>query len=340
MEKHGNDKKRVSRPSSPQKDNKPSALTDYINKVVTFFKNNKKFGIVLFVAAGLILMVLILDAVNQKEKPEETIPSSTDHEIIVSPPEETTEDPTIYELKKDAIPQLNELVGTYFAAMKNNDAEAYSNIVAGDDMTEEKLRKKGEYIEDYQNISCYTKPGMTDGTYVTYVYYEVKFLNVDTLCPALSQLYICTNEDGTMYINAGPLSSELAGYINTIGNDEQVLDLIHETDRKMEAAMNGDEKLSVFVQKLRELAVYETEPATEEPETDISEMTFEERDENVLTTTTVRVRSTPSTDTDDNVIGRLAAGEKVKRVGYNGKWSKIIYQGEEAYASSDYLITN
>ena len=69
-------------------------------------------------------------------------------------------------------------------------------------------------------------------------------------------------------------------------------------------------------------------------------MTFEERDETVLTTSTVRVRSTPTTDTDDNVLGRIAPGEKVKRVGYNSSWSKIIYQDQEAYVSSDYLITN
>lgn len=68
-------------------------------------------------------------------------------------------------------------------------------------------------------------------------------------------------------------------------------------------------------------------------------MIFEERDEKVLTTTTVRVRSTPDTESDDNVLGKIEAGEELKRVGYNDKWSKVIYQKKEAYVSSDYLIT-
>jgi competence protein ComGC len=342
VEEQGNSKRKGNRQDSPQKDNKPSALTETINKVVTFFHNNKKFGIVLLIAAVLIIMVLVIDAVKTKEDTETPEETQTSGEVVVSTTEEPTADPAEYELKQDAVPALNELVHTYFEAMKNCDAEAYSNIVAGEDMTSEKLQKKGEYIEDYQNISCYTKPGMTEGSYVAYIYYEVKFLNVDTLCPALSQLYICSNEDGTMYINAGALDSELAGYINSMSNDDAVRQLISDTDAKMEQVMAADEKLGIFVQRLRELAEYETEPETAgpEPETDISEMTFEERDETVLTTSTVRVRSTPTTDTDDNVLGRIAPGEKVKRVGYNSSWSKIIYQDQEAYVSSDYLITN
>ena len=84
----------------------------------------------------------------------------------------------------------------------------------------------------------------------------------------------------------------------------------------------------------------ETEPeTTTEPETDISEMVFEERNEKVITTTSVRIRSTPTTDSDDNILGKVEAGEELKRVGYNANWSKIIYDGKEAYISSEYVIT-
>ncbi len=309
-----------------------------INQLTTFFKDNHKLVLVVIAAVVLVILVLILRACGSGGE----TPQESSGEIIVGEAEtEATRSAEDYALKQDAIPQLNELVNTYFEAMKNFDAETYTNIVAGDDMTTEKLQKKGEFIEDYQNISCYTKPGMSDGDYVAYVYYEVKFHNVDTLCPALIQLYVCTNEDGSMYINAGALDSELAGYINTIGNDEDVRLLKEETDQKMEEAMASDEKLNLVVEKLNEGANYteaeETTAAETQPQ-DASQMTFEERDEDVLTTTTVRVRSTPSTESDDNILGNVEPNETLHRTGYNEQWSRVTYDGEEAYVSSDYLI--
>ena len=144
-----------------------------------------------------------------------------------------------------------------------------------------------------------------------------------------------------MYINAGALDSELAGYINTIGNDEDVRLLKEETDQKMEEAMASDEKLNLVVEKLNEGANYteaeETTAAETQPQ-DASQMTFEERDEDVLTTTTVRVRSTPSTESDDNILGNVEPNETLHRTGYNEQWSRVTYDGEEAYVSSDYLI--
>lgn len=323
--------------SSRRSQEKPSAVKDSIDKVVAFFMNNKKIGLVLIVVLAVIILAAIVGHGNTGES--ETQPD-TSEEIIVSTTEESTESAVDYELKKDAVPQLNDLIHTYFEAMKNYDAEAYSNIVAGDDMTVEKLEKKGEYIEDYQNISCYTKPGMTDGTYVAYVYYEVKFRNVETPGPALIQLYVCTNEDGTMYINSGALDTELTGYISALGGDEQVRALIAETDQKMKDAMASDEKLSRVVEWLNQGGSYVEETTQEETvPANIDEMTFEERDEKVLTTTTVRVRSTPTTENDDNIVGKVATNEELQRIGYNSQWSKVIYNGEEAYVSSSYLIT-
>lgn len=183
---------------------KPSASEKYSNQVVTFFQNNSKLGIVIIVAVVLFILVLVLGGGRKNGSGDE----NGSGEVIVNGTDTVPENPIDQELQKDAIPQLNDLVHTYFEAMKNCDAQAYSNIVAGDEVTEEKLQKKGEFIEDYRNISCYTKPGMTEGSYVAYIYYEVKFHNIDTLTPALSQLYICTNEDGTMYINAASVDPE------------------------------------------------------------------------------------------------------------------------------------
>lgn len=299
---------------------------------------DKKTIVTCIIAIVIVLILIFLLSQCNKDKTDENVDST---EIIKTNTQEPTEDPSYYELKQDAIPALNDLIATYFTAMENCDVEQYTNVVTGDDMTAEKLEKKGEYIESYQNITCYTKPGMTDGTYIVYVYYEVKFYNIDTLAPALSQLYVCSNEDGTMYIYAGSLDGELSAYINTMNSAEDVLTLNGETEEKLQAALDSNEKLLLLVQKLREGADYE-EPEMEsevEESVPIDQMEFEDRDEAVLTTTAVRVRSTPTTESEDNIVGLLEAGESATRTGYNSQWSRIEYNGEVAYVATQYLIT-
>lgn len=299
---------------------------------------DKKTIVTCVLAIIIVLILIFLLSQCNKGKTNENEDSSG--EIVKTNPEEATRDPSYYELKQDAIPVLNDLIRTYFTAMENCDVEQYTNIVTGDDMTAEKLEKKGEFIENYQNIICYTKPGLTEGTYIAYVYYEVKFRNIDTLAPALSQFYVCSNEDGTMYINAGALDAELSAYINTMSSAEDVLALNDETVQKLADAVSSNEKLTRLIQKLREGADYEEPEVEPEPDNTVSvdEMVFEDRDEAVLTTTTVRVRSTPTTETEDNIIGLLEAGETVTRTGFNNQWSRIEYKGQVAYVATQYLI--
>ncbi len=309
------------------------------NDVKDVLKDKKTIVTGVLAIVIVLLLVFVVSQCNRGKKDDIDHNQGETDEFVVTVTEDSTEDPSYYDLKEEAIPALSELIHTYFEAMENKDVDQYTSIVTGDDMTAEKLEKKGEFIENYQNIVCYTKPGMTEGTYIAYVYYEVKFHNIDTLAPALIQLYVCTNEDGTMYIYAGSLDAELAAYKNAMSASEDVLALNAETEDKLEEAMAADEKLTMLIEKLREGAEYEeeeTEPETEEVSVD--ERVFEDRDETVLTTTTVRVRSTPSAVSDDNIVGLLEAGEKVTRTGYNDRWSRIEYNGEVAYIATQYLI--
>ena len=289
----------------------------------------------ILISAAMSALVISMTGCGKNQEDETT----DSGEVSVETTEENVVDPSTYELQKDAIPQVNELVNTYFTVMKNADAEGYMNVVVGDEMTHDKLVKKGEFIEDYLNITCYTKPGMTEGEHVVYVYYEVKFRNIDTPAPSMIGLYICSNEDGTMYIYAGEKDAALSEYINTVSNDDDLRSLQSKTDQRLKDACASDNKLDALYQLLVK-GVQPTEPETpEESESDTDELVFEERNEKVITTTAVRVRSTPTTDTDNNILGKVEAGEELKRVGYSDSWSKVIYNGKEAYVSSEYVIT-
>ena len=77
--------------------------------------------------------------------------------------------------------------------------------------------------------------------------------------------------------------------------------------------------------------------ATEVP-TESPVETFVDVVETVYAISTVNVRSGPSTD--DMIVGSLSYGESVQRTGIGNKgWSRVDYNGEEAYVYASYLST-
>lgn len=61
-----------------------------------------------------------------------------------------------------------------------------------DDEEADSVTKMSQHIESYNNITCYTKRGPAENSYVVYVCYDIKFQNVDTMAPSLNMLYVCT----------------------------------------------------------------------------------------------------------------------------------------------------
>ncbi len=73
--------------------------------------------------------------------------------------------------------------------------------------------------------------------------------------------------------------------------------------------------------------------------TDTPKPEFETVNEEVYATAAVRVRSSASIESEDNIVATLVKGQKVIRIGYNEEWSLIKYNSAECYVSSKYLST-
>ncbi len=311
-----------------------------------FLKQYGKY--IAVIAVALILIIIIVFSGKKKDGGETTTGANT--EVIgISEAKETesTENPNA--LKEDAYPEINQLINTYFTALRDQDVETLSNIMeTNGEIDEEKIRKEGEYIEDYRNIKCYTREGIVEGTYIVFPYYDIKFLNVDTLAPSMIWLYVCTNEDGSLYINKSTFDGEVAAYIDEVCNSDEAKALMEQVETSFTAALQQDETLNQFVTKLREGAdptiPEETEPQTEE--TTQAETEAPQQDENtggdsqqseetVYASQTVNVRKSPSTDGEQ--AGQLYAGESIQRIGTEGEWSKVLFEGEECYIKSEFL---
>lgn len=57
----------------------------------------------------------------------------------------------------------------------------------------------------------------------------------------------------------------------------------------------------------------------------------------VKTNDTVRIRKTPETDTNDNIIKTCNVGDMFLRLGVEGDWSRIQYDDGEAYIKTEFL---
>ena len=243
-----------------------------------------------------IVLVIIIVVMDKKPSGEEAAVSadasiSSDADInIFSDSSEASDDAGVepdnsqyttdfsqYELKKDEIPQVNQLISEYFQAKVDQDAEALYRIFgktdeSGQDQRKEELKNEAVYIEDYVDIVCYTKPGLTADSYVAYVTYEVKFRRVDTLAPGLMWCYVLKNDDGNFIIRENVVGDE-ADYVAQQNQSEDVKLLSNQVNERLRQAIESDTVLAGIYKDLRNGAVVHS---SEEEETKDSTVILEE----------------------------------------------------------------
>ena len=152
-------------------------------------------------------------------------------------------------LSQDTVPGINWLMEQYFLSISECDMDTFLHLfTSGDTSEEERYRqefeKQKQYIESYQNISCYTTPGLEENTYAAYVYYEIKYAGVETPAPSLVQVYAVGADDGTYKIYDQQVSPELSDYLEQLSRNEDVRLLISQVDQQIEEAMAADPALN------------------------------------------------------------------------------------------------
>ena len=268
-------------------------------------------------------------------------------------------------LEQDAYPEVNELVQKYYEDMSTGDVEGLASVE--DQISEEeqnRILRSRDLVEGYQNISCYTKKGLEENSYLVFVYYELKFAQIDTPAPGLSPLYVYTNDEGNLVVFNGEASDELNAYVEKAAQEDDVMALREEVKTKYEEAKAADENLAKQEERYLKIAQDSTaaEENTEEaaPEENAEEQPAEENQEEVqeepaqeetLAEDTgsataqnratrfkesVRLRADASTDAE--YLGTAYPGESVTQIeSYDNGWSKISYNGKECYCMTEYL---
>ena len=260
------------------------------------------------------------------------------------------------------------LIATYYNAMATGDESTLRTVC--DEISDKDMYRYVElaqYIDYYPTLEIYTKTGPEDGSVIAYVYYKIKFVGHDEEVPGYQALYICTNDQGELYIKRGENSEEVNDYIKTVSTQDdvvefnnkitveynelmvdhpEVLQYISELDSQVSIAV-GEKLANQVAGDSQNTEGENTEGENTEGTTDGGQETSteggdqpaeEQGPQYVTTTTTVNVRNSDSEQADK--LGKVSSGTKLQLLEQrpNG-WTKVDYEGKEGYIKSEFLQT-
>ena len=339
------------------------SFTEWCKDIGGLIKENKTIALSVFVFIALVAAAIVIStSIGKKAQSSEAAAiiettvaaAETEEETLVVPDEP---------LEEDAYAEVNAVVKEYYKAMADGDIDTLLSIMTGLDEKEQiKIAKKSEYVEEYPTVICYTKKGPMEDSYIVYAYYEVKLVDYETLTPGMNALYVCKNDSGAYYINGETQSDEIIEYCEIISAQDDVVDLVNTVQVKYNEVKAADIELSRFLDELpdiltaavgEELAKLEAETnaeaaaetatveETSEATSEATEVSEEEEEaetvvKTVRTTDVVNVRASDSASADK--LGKAQLGEEYELLEEKGNgWSKIMFEGEEAYIKTEYL---
>ena len=337
-------------------------IQDFIKAKLEILKNwlfrySRIIMPIILVVCVAVTVAIAINANRRKVDEEESVETTEDINManaLVAVPE--------VPLELDAVPEVSELIRTYYEAMVEGDTDTMGSLMYKLDETEVlKAQETSKYIEAYPTIEVYTKTGPKENTYMAYVYAEVKFYDYENPIPGMTAFYVCQNENGDYYLNVdGEEDEDVLNYMRELNLQDDVVDLNNKVAVKYNEMVEEDEVLREFIIDLNEeidknvgeaLARAEgsSSPGIDEPEDGEQPDETTEPDEQqvaeaepttvvtkVKATNVVNIRTSDSETADR--LGKAAVGDEFTLLEERGNgWSMISYEGREAFIKSEYL---
>lgn len=339
-------------------------MKDNMRKLLDYIVGKSKivFPVVVMVAVAVTVLVA-LNANGVKAEQVEKLAGESPASREVS--EEALE-PNYEEipLVPNENPAVYTVIATYYNAMALGDMDTLRSIcdtIADDELIH--FEETAKYLESYPVLEVYTKPGYEEGSTIAYIYYKVVFSGKDAQYPGYQTLYICTNEQGELYIKKDGFTDEMNEYIKAVSAQADVAEFNNRVTVEFNELMVAQPELFEYlsevdkeVKKATGVALAqqvsgeavagngegaensEGDAGTQQPVQDntSSEVQQEPKELYATATTTVNVRNSDSENADK--LGKVSGGTKlqVMEQKVNG-WTKVLFEGKEGYIKSEYL---
>ncbi len=300
-----------------------------------------------FIIGGLFVVLLVVLIIVWTKKKDG---GSADEENASTIPElETTVEVPKDKYEENAYADVNSLVSSYLGAMSTGDTVTMASLSSSlsDDM-KAFYEAQAKYVGSYSNYNVYTKKGPAENSYFLLATYDLLIEGQTTPLPALISLYVCRNDAGALYINSESLTADEEAYILELVAQKDFADLINQVEMDYNSALEADSNLAAAANALKdEINKDAQEILVAKQQKDLEEAAAAEAQAQAeaaaaastqvkCTSENVNIRASASTDAES--IGKTKAGDIYTRYEKmeNG-WSKIDYNGKEAYIKSEFL---
>lgn len=214
---------------------------------------------------------------------------------------------------------------SYYSARTNGDTETLKKLDPSLTEQEQEELTNG-YVEKYEDIKTYSRQGLAAGEYVVYVCYSGKVKDIDTLVPSLTQYYLKSDEQGSLYIYDYEGDADTEAFLEETRKTAEVQELIASVKKECDDAENSDPALKEFMSQ------YGNSQESSTDQTGDGESTGSE----LVAIDECNIRTEPNTDCE--VLAVLYIGETVTKTGETDDgWTQIDYNGQTAYVKSEFL---
>ena len=293
------------------------------------------------------------------------------HKASKGAPNEQTLTDTSFEI--DAHDDVNKLIEDYFAAYTDGDVDKLITIAYPmSDAEKEYITLFSGYVDGFEDITCYTKPGADAQSYITAVYANVKYKEIKTKAPSLYYFYVQKDDSGNLYINnlyseynqvykELEQDAEIASLLGTCREEADTLELEESIHKNYTQALEKDQELKKMLeetipgeiakldqqaqaqeqeaqQKAEEEKKKEEQKKQEEEKKKEEQKKKEEKavKENVYATDNINIRKSPSTDAA--TVGSALTGAEMTRIAVRGDgWSKVQTGNIVGYVKSEFI---
>lgn len=316
----------------------PKKPVDGLNGLIEKIKTDEKvrYGVIGGVLALLLIIIIIVCVSCSGREDEQEVPES-DVSVSVNAP--GTEQQTAPAASADEA--IQQLVNTYYKALETGDSATIATVKANV-TEEEKIRQetRAQDIEYIDIVEVFTRPGMTEGTYVVFVYTDTKFVGIETKAPGFSATYVSSREDGSLYLDSS-VDETIKEYVVQVAAEEEIANYYDQVLTNYTNALASDPDLKNYMENLNQklddaIQARQQEQQEQESAEPVQEAMATQVNETVRTTSKVNVRASDSENADR--LGQVDLGTTLTRyeTRENG-WSKIDYNGQEGFIKSEYL---
>lgn len=247
-------------------------------------------------------------------------------------------------LVKDAYPEVNKASEGYLDAIANNNLPYLKEHLFEISTNEiDNITVKSNYIDYYDNITCYTQEGYEDDSYYVYVTYDLHIVGFGEGVPSIIGFYYAKDSTGVYRIfKQDSMSSDVVENFYIAYMQQDVQNLYNQISLSYNETLESDGKLKDFMDGYDELIKNDLVTLIAER---IAEQKAKEEEEKVVegpvveqveAVTSVNVRASDSETAER--LGTVGEGTVLTRLEakLNG-WSRVQYEGREAYIKTEYL---